>query len=1157
MPFAHLHVHTEYSFLDGMLRISDLVESAKQAGMTAVASTDRSNLYGAIEFQKRATSNGLKPIFGAEVLVASKDRGDPDDRNLHSMVLLAETDEGYQNLIALLSQAWLDGYHHDTPRVDRALLTEYKTGIIALSGGLGGDVSQAILRRDMEKAQEMAQQWLTVFGPEHYFLQVEETGFSEHETVNPALFQLGEDLGLSCVASNNCHYPTADDARSHAALMCIGLGKSYRAIEGAIPDGLWIKPEEVMRQAFPDNLEAVEQAGLIAERCNVTIKTGQTHLPQYAVPEGQTLEEFLRTTTQDGLHVRFEEMRQQGYEFDEPEYLARLTEELGIINEMGFPGYFLIVWDFIKKARELDVPVGPGRGSGAGSLVAWALRITDINPIQYGLLFERFLNPERVSMPDFDIDFCMNKRDRVIEYVTEKYGQHNVGQIITYGTMKAKAALRDVGRVLDMSFGEVDRIAKMIPAELGITLADALKQEKRIEELFREDSRYKDLYTLAQKLEGLHRHAGIHAAGLVISEEPLWQYVPICRGAGGEIVTQFAKDEVEEAGLVKFDFLGLKTLTVIDNAVRIINEGRNDRGEEPFSLHALPMDDSKVYELLTSGETTGVFQLESSGFRDLMKKLKPDCFEDVVAAVALYRPGPLGSGMVDDFVKRKHGETTVSYPHSALEETLEETYGVIVYQEQVMNIARIIAGYSLGQADLLRRAMGKKKPEVMKQQRTVFLEGAKTAALTDEKTAGEIFDLMAYFAGYGFNKSHSAAYAYISYQTAYLKAHYPVEFMAAILTADGDNQDKVARYIGDARAMGIVARAPDVNKSLKGFSVDDGGIRFGMGAIKNVGEGAVDSIIEGRADAAYETLFDFVSRVDLKRVNRRVLEALITSGACDCFGQERAVLFHNVPRALERAQSAARDKASGQTSLFALLDTQTENATEQSKDSYDFDAEPWTDRKRLSLEKDAIGFYVSGHPLDRFERELGRFVTATSDTVSRMENRTEVVLGGVMVAIRERPLRSGAGRMAFVTLEDLRGRVEVIFFSKSYVDAEEALKSGDAILVTGTVQLEGDDDAPSRKIRALKAQRISDVRRERTQRVGFRLNTDGVDGAQLQELLTICRSYPGACAVTLLVDLPGIGTAVVQPGDGLSIDPVDELMAATERLLGRDRVLLQ
>ena len=1153
MPFAHLHVHTQYSFLDGALRIGDLVAAARDAGMDAVAMTDRGNMYGAVEFQKACDDAGIRPIFGCEVFVVDRDRTDPKDKRFTSMVLLAETDRGYRNLIAAVSHSWLEGWHNDIPRVDRALLAEYKEGLIALGGGLGGDVSQAILRRDEARARALAEQWRDLFGPEHYFLQVEEIGFKENRDVNRAVADLGRELGIDLVATNNCHYKAADDARAQAALQCIGLGRSFAALEGAIPDGMWFKPESTMREDFAWAPAAVDNAAAVAERCRARIELGKVYLPDFAVPDGMDLADYLRETSSAGLEVRLQEMDVRGETYDRAEYDARIEEELGIIIQMDFPGYFLIVWDFIKKAREMGVPVGPGRGSGAGSLVAFSLRITDINPLRYGLLFERFLNPERVSMPDFDIDFCMNKRDQVIKYVTERYGYHNVGQIITYGTLKAKAALRDVGRVLGLTFGEVDRIAKLIPDELGIKLSAALDKEPRLKELFAEDGRYKELYELAMRVEGLTRHAGIHAAGIVIGDEVLWHYVPICRGAGGEIVTQFAKEEVEEAGLVKFDFLGLKTLTVIDHAVRIINESRPE-GEEPFDLRAIRMDDAAVFALLSMGNTTGVFQLESSGFKELMKKLKPTTFEDIVAAVALYRPGPLGTGMVDDFVDRKHGLKEVVYPHPALADVLAETYGVIVYQEQVMSIARVIAGYSLGGADLLRRAMGKKKAKVMDEQKVVFTEGAKKVGICDPDKAEEIFDLMAYFAGYGFNKSHSAAYGLISYQTAFLKAHYPVEYMAALLTADGDNTDKVVRYIADSRSHGIVVRPPDVNVAMKDFSVDAGGIRFGLGAIKNVGEGAVDQIIAARKDGPYTSLFDFCERVDLKRVNRRVVEALIKSGACDCFGQDRHILFYNVEKALERGQSKARDRETGQQSLFELLGG---GGAGGPADTYDTQGEHWLDRTRLAFEKEAIGFYVSGHPLDAYKGELKRYASHDTSTMEGLEPRKALTMGGVVVAMRERPLRSGKGRMAFVTIEDLCGQIEAIFFSKAFEASEEALKGGEPLLVTGNVKLEGDDDAnKTLRLRATLAQRLSDIRRDRTTRVRFTMDASRVTPEDVHRLRDVCRAHTGECDVIVRVRLAGTGHAVLKLSDYVRVNPTEELVAAAERILGRDCVTL-
>ncbi|HIA03038.1 MAG TPA: DNA polymerase III subunit alpha [Myxococcales bacterium] len=1155
MSFAHLHVHTQYSFLDGANKISALAEATKNAGMNAVAMTDRGNMYGAVEFQKACLKNDVKPIFGCELFVVQKDRTDPSDSRHTSLVLLAETLEGYRNLIACVSHTWLEGWHNDMPRADRALLEEYRSGTIALSGGMGGDVAQALLRRDVAKAKELIEGWRDLFGVDNYFIQLEDYGLREHAQINEQLVELANECGVRTVATNACHYLKAEDARSHAALMCIGLAKDFSALKENIPDGLWLKPEPFMREQFDWALDSVDTAAEVAARCNVEIPLGATYLPQYEVPEDVGLDGFLRQKSLEGLEQRFVEFEVQGLNVEKQAYFDRLDTEIETIVAMGFPGYFLIVWDFIAKAREMGVPVGPGRGSGAGSLVAYTLGITDIDPLRYGLLFERFLNVERVSMPDFDIDFCMAQRDKVIRYVTEKYGKHNVGQIITYGTLKAKAALRDIGRVLNLSFGEVDRIAKLIPDELGINLTDSLKKEPRIRELFSEDPRYKELYDTALKVEGLTRHAGIHAAGIVISEEPLWHYVPICRGAGGEIVTQYAKDEVEQAGLVKFDFLGLKTLTVIDHSVRLINETLQKNGEELFDLRSVPMDDSKVFELLSSGETTGVFQLESSGFKELMKKLRPNCFEDIVAAVALYRPGPLGSGMVDDFVKRKHGETKVEYPHPILEEVLKETYGVIVYQEQVMQIARTVGGYSLGGADILRRAMGKKKAEVMAEQKTIFLDGAKQLGIVEPGTAEKIFDLMAYFAGYGFNKSHSAAYGLISYQTAYLKAHHPVEFMAALLTADGDNTDKVVRYIGDAKTMGIVVRPPDVNLSQKGFSVDNGGIRFGMGAIKNVGEGAVDSIIAER-EVPYNTLFEFVERVDLKRVNRRVVEALTKSGAFDCFGKDRGIIFHNIERALERGQSMARDRESGQTSLFGLLDVaKGGDGDSNGKSSYDMDVDEWTDRARLSFEKDAIGFYVSGHPLDRFKSEIKRYASDTSK-LATLDNRQEITLAAVVVAMRERPLKSGNGRMAFLTIEDTRGQAEILVFSKVFALAEELIKSGEPLLIKGSVQIEGDDDVRNFKLRATEISLLSAVRRERTSTVAFTIGTDTVVPEAVARIRQICNEHPGVCKVMVFVTLPGSGTAMVTCSEELRVDASEELINAVQRILGRDSITL-
>ncbi len=1153
MGFAHLHVHTHYSFLQGALRIKDLCVRAKEAGMSAVAITDRGNLYGAIEFQKVAKEVGIRPIFGAEVFVVGN-RADPTEKRPTSLVLLAETEKGYKNLIGLVSQGWLQGYQNDTPRVDRSLIAAHKEGLIALSGGLAGDVGQAVLRRELDAAEKLAQGWLDLFGPEHYYLQVERLGFAENKRVTDATFGLGSELGIGCVATNYVHYPRQDDARAHAALVCVGLGKSFAALGSDIPNELYVQSEAQMRTRFADHPESVDLAGAIAERCQVKIPTGKNYLPRFVTPNDEDLPTYLRLQSQLGLEKRFDEAAAQGRVLDRDAYFARLEVELNVIIPMDFSGYFLIVWDFIRAARDMDCPVGPGRGSGAGSLVAYSLRITDIDPLLYGLLFERFLNPERVSMPDFDIDFCMNKRDRVIRYVTQRYGKNNVGQIITYGQLRARAAIKDIGRVFDMSFAEVDRLAKLIPEELGIKLADAYSKEPRIEELFEEEPRYRELWDVALRVEGLTRQAGLHAAGIVISEEPLWHYVPVCLGANGEYVTQFAKEEVELAGLVKFDFLGLKTLTVIDQAVRLINDGRTARKEPPFDLNAIPLADKPVFDLLAAGNTTGVFQLESSGFKDLMKKLRPTSLEDVIAAVALYRPGPIGTGMVDDFVKRKHGEAEVDYLHPSLEGVLKETYGVIVYQEQVMTIARVIGGYSLGGADILRRAMGKKKAEEMAKQKSIFLDGAANTGVASQEDADRIFELMAYFAGYGFNKSHSAAYALITYQTAYLKAHHPVEFYAALMTCDGDNTEKVVRMIGDARGHGIVVRPPDVNLSEKDFSVDGGGVRFGLGAIKMVGEGAVDAIVEGRAEGHFKSLFDFCERVDLKRVGRRTVEQLIRSGACDGFAQERHVLFHNLERAIERAQSAARDRASGQGNLFALFGGG--KSTEVVAASYAMDGEPWVERARLEFEKEAIGFYVSGHPLDRFEHELNsaRAISIAALMEGRFEPRDTIGIGCIVVSLRERVTKSGDGRMGFAVLEDQSGQIEAMFFTKSFAVSEEALKSNEPLVVHGAARYEGEGEGKVLKFRAEKATKLVDIRRQKTRRIGFIIDGVKTRPETVAQLVESFRAHPGDVPVTLLVDVAGLGRAVIEPGGGLSVSPTDDLISAAERLLGRNSV---
>lgn len=1182
--FVHLHVHTQYSLLDGALRIPDLMSKVKEMGMGAVAMTDHGNLYGAVDFQKAAKKKGLKSIIGCEMYVTLQPYTESTDPKSYHLTVLAQNLKGYKNLMLLNSYGWLYGLHErtNTPRIDFELLSQHHEGLIVLSGDLGGEVNQQILRGELAQARETATKYRDLLGPDHYYLELMDNALDEQRKCNEELIQIGEELGIPLVATSDCHYLNREDARAHAVLMCIQLGKSVdleRVLEHGV-DQLYVRSPDEMIQAFSHVPEAISNTVKIAEMCDLEIPLGQVFLPQYDVPE-EFLEsheiadikvgirEYFKFISREGLQARFDEFKSIGKAVDEDEYRERLEVELDVICNMDFPGYFLIVWDFINWAKENGIPVGPGRGSGAGSLVAYAMSITDIDPIPYELLFERFLNPERVSMPDFDIDFCMNRRLEVIQYVTEKYGQHNVGQIITYGQLKARACIRDVGRALNFSFGETDRIAKLVPEELGISLEDALKKEPRLQEMCDAEPAVKDLFDIALSLENLNRQAGIHAAGVVISEGVLWDYVPICRGANGEIVTQFAKNEVEEAGLVKFDFLGLKTLTVVDDAVRLINHQRGIRDEAPFDIRTIPLDDPSVYKLISAGNTTGVFQLESSGFQELLIKLKPDCFEDIVAAVALYRPGPLGSGMVDDFVDRKHGRKRVEYPHPWLEETLKPTYGVMVYQEQVMRTAQVMAGYTLGGADILRRAMGKKKPEEMAKQKAIFIEGAEKLEVETRK-AEEIFELMEFFAGYGFNKSHSAAYALITYQTAYLKCHYEVEFMAALMTNDRDNTDKIVRFINEAKGMGIDVLPPDVNESGLDFGVVEGKIRFGLGAIKGVGAAVIETIVETRNEGGrFKNIFDFCARVDSKKLNKRTLETLVRCGAFDSVGPHdgslyigdialaRAQMVAVIDQAVDQGSKAQHDKAVGQSSLFGMMAP----AAQETFLEVSFpDVPALSDTEILDSEKTLLGFYVTGHPLDRFDREVGLYgVTAAAQIVQYGNNRDTVAVAGVITEYRERPLKSGNGRMAFLQFEDKSGAVEVLVFASVFAEYEETIKSGQPLLVKGSVFEDGDGDAKQRKVRAESFVQMAEARRERVTKVKLEINVSEVKNGELEKVQQLLRDHAGTCQTSLAMCLDrehGQGRVELSLSEQFWVDPTDEFLMNVERVFRRSIVTM-
>ena len=1055
-PFVHLHTHSQYSLLNGAIKLKDLLTHVKTRSMSAVALTDEHNMFGAVDLQLKAQKMDVKPIFGLEVCIQKNlQQLAPEDDG--RVILLAKNGTGYANLRELISMAYLDGLAGGKPHIDMALLQKYGGGLIGLSGDHRSPLAQAVLAEQTSEVNF----WMEGFKSslDGFYLEVIPSGTPIQTKLNHSFRQLANDAKLPLVATNNVYYLDKQDARAHEVLMCIGHGRTLddpRRPQHAV-NSYWLKsPENMWAELGDDFADALENTVKIADECDVSLSLGEVYLPQFEVPETHSIDSFLAKCSEDGLQARFEELERHGLSYDIDVYRDRLSEEVQIIQSMGFSGYFLIVQDFIKWAKEQDIPVGPGRGSGAGSLVAYALSITDLDPIPYGLLFERFLNPDRVSMPDFDIDFCMNRRGEVIEYVTQKYGAENVGQIATFGSLKAKGVIRDVGRVMGFAFSETDRLSKLVPDVLGITLEQALEQEPRLREQYDEDDRVRDLIDIAIRLEGLFRTTGMHAAGVVIGDQPLWAYCPVFKGVNGELVTQFAKDEVELAGLVKFDFLGLKTLTVIQDAVELVNRGLPADKQVVLSAHSLA--DPGVYKLISRGDTEGVFQLESSGFQELLKKLKPDKFEDIVAAVALYRPGPLNSGMLDDFIARKHGRQKIEYPHPSLEGILKETYGVIVYQEQVMQIAQVLAGFTLGAADLLRRAMGKKKFDVMAAQREVFVEGA-AARDVDGKTASEIFDLMEKFAEYGFNKSHSAAYALLTYHTGYLKAHHKVEFMAAVLTNDRDNADKVAKGLRSARKIGIEVLPPCVNQSGIYFDSVDGKLLFGMGGVKGIGTASVEAIVEAReADGEFTSLFDFCERVDLKRLNRKTLEALVKSGACDCFEMPRARIFAGIDVALERAQFTQRDRNLGQSSLFGMLDTGSASENDDALPPHVMAVEEWSEQERLANEKATLGVYVSGHPLDRFETLIRKYATHTIDGLSKLRNFEFVTLGGIQSSVRIRPFKNGQGRMAIIQFEDMTGEIEVVAMGDHFDRYEALLTSDEPFLVSGTLRVDKDED---------------------------------------------------------------------------------------------------
>ena len=1030
MDFVHLHCHTEYSLLDGAIRIKDLCEKALEFGMDTVTITDHGAMFGCLEFYLTAKKYGLKPIIGCEVYVApehrkKKEGGSIGDAGYH-LVLLAKDNIGYHNLIKLVSLGYLEGFYYK-PRIDFELLEKYNEGLIALSACLKGEIPYVLMREGMDRAISVAKKYSDLF-KDRFYLELMANGLEEQKELNDKLIELSKATKLPLVATNDCHYLTRDDAHAHDILLCIQTNSrvddAKRMRFGS--QELYFKSPEEMFKEFSHVPEALENTVKIARECNLELKLGKPHFPVYVPKGGRSLEEEFKRLAREGLKQRLKQLK---YPVNEKEYHDRLEKEIEVICKKGFAGYFLIVQDFIRWAKSKGIPVGPGRGSAAGSLVAYALKITNLDPIRYNLLFERFLNVERESLPDIDVDFCYNRREEVIKYVTRKYGKTNVAQITTFGTMKAKAAVKDVGRALGMSYQETDNIAKLIPNDPKITIDKAIEMEPELKNKIETDPKVKELIEVSRRLEGLCRHASTHAAGIVISDKPMIEYLPLYIGKRGEVVTQYDMKMVEKVGLIKFDFLGLKTLTVLNDAVRLVKENRGI----DINLEEIPLDDKKTFELLCKGETEGVFQLESSGMRDVLIRLKPTCFEDLIALLALYRPGPLDSGMVDDFIERKHGRVEVTYPHPKLEPILKETYGVILYQEQVMRIASDLANYTLGDGDILRRAMGKKIPEVMAEQRTKFLKGAKQNGI-EEDTANYIFDLMEKFAGYGFNKSHSAAYALISYQTAYMKAHYPVEFMAALLTSEVGNPDKVIAHINACREMGIEVLKPDINKSSEYFSVKDNSILFGLCAIKNVGINAVKEIIEERnRNGQYRSLKDFCNRVSLRKITKRVLEYLIKSGAFDGFGYSRRGMFESLDKIVGKIQKKARKKKRPGI-VVPTLSQCTKGSLDmnlEEEEVEELNIEEWEEDEKLKYEKEALGFYVSSHPLLKYKNKIKLLNTTSIKRCMELPNNSETNIAVIVTAVKEKLTKKG-DKMAFCQVEDLSGIAEMVLFPDMY-----------------------------------------------------------------------------------------------------------------------------
>ena len=1166
--FTHLHLHTDYSLLDGACDVDKLAKHLVKIGQTSAAITDHGNIYGAVHFFDAMKKKGLKPILGCELYVCKEEDhrrefANPDLKYNH-MLVLAENEEGYKNLVRLTSEAALHGFYKK-PRVSKNFLAKHTNGLIGFSGCLAGEVSQHILAGDYEAAKASAGFYEEMFGKGNYFLEIQDHGLEPDKRATEAMFRLEKDLGIPLIATNDSHYIADDDSRAHEILLCVQTADSMNNPKRFHFDTneFYIKTAEEMGRMFPDNPSVISGTMQFPERCNLEMKPVKNPFPAFDVPDGETLESYFEQVCWEGWKVRrgttVRHLEASGsLRKSIGDYEARLTREIECIKQMKFPGYFMIVWDFIRYAREQSIPVGPGRGSAAGSLVAYVLGITDIDPLQNDLLFERFLNPERISMPDIDIDFCMNRRGEVIEYVRRKYGNDQVAQIITFNTMAAKAAIKDVGRALEIPYGEVDRIAKLIPTTIGITIEQALKDSPPLATAYETDTKIRELIDTAMRLEGLVRGAGVHAAGVVIAPQPLTELVPVTRTKDEAIVTSYDMKAVEKMGLLKMDFLGLTTLTVIDDCLKLIKSNQG----VVVDMTTIPLDDKVVFEkVFHRALTSGVFQFESGGMRDVLRRYKPDSIEHLTALNALYRPGPMG--MIDDFIERKWGRSEVKYTLPELEPLLKETLGVMVYQEQVMQISNVIGGYSLGGADLLRRAMGKKDAAEMEKQREIFLAGAAERKFPKAQ-AGEIFDLMAKFAGYGFNKSHSAAYSLLAYHTAWLKTHYPVEFMAALLTSETSKPENVVKYIGECKEIGISVVPPNVQVSAASFTPKGDAILFGMGAIKNVGGNAIESIVSARNElqaagkTGFASLWEFCDKVDLRLLNKRVLESLCKAGALDAFGP-RARIFAAIDKAMERAQKSQRDAAAGQHGLFGIFDdgpaaVQTEEALPA--------APEWDEHTRLQNEKDVLGFFVSGHPMDKYREKLRNMKVVDTVTACEMkpepmvfrrgqsEPQNEISIAGVITGLKVAKSKKSGELYAQASLEDTVGKIELIAFSSAYEKLAEKLKIDVPVVVRGSLRGE-EEAAPKLSVSSIQA--LEDIKIKLPEALRIKVPLHSPDAGLLDKLYAVFMGAPGTGKLMLNLEEPGEFCAVLEPkGMGVAADVL--FIEQVEELVGRGGV---